>query len=99
MSPFSFSTRNYFRGRWVCHGHGWEQKNVPDKLELRRRMLVEDERVELQELMSDNRAVRNNLNDSDKDEDAAREMKQVRRILASSFFLFGLINNGQYNIS
>jgi hypothetical protein len=61
-------------------------------------MLVEDERVELRELMSDNHAVRDDIDDSDKEEDVAREIKQIRRILASSFFLFGLVNNGQYNI-
>jgi hypothetical protein len=58
-------------------------------------MLVEDERVELQELMSDSHTIRNDLNGSDKDEDVAREIKQVHRILASSFFLFGLVNNGE----
>jgi hypothetical protein len=58
-------------------------------------MPVEDEPVELHEIMSDNHAIQNSLNDSNKDEDIARENKQIRRILASSFFLFGLVNNGK----
>ena len=57
-------------------------------------MPVEDERVELHEIMSDNHAIRNGPNDLNKDEDIARENKQIRQILASSFFLFGLVNNG-----
>jgi hypothetical protein len=56
-------------------------------------MPVEDERVELHEIMSDNNAIRNGPNDLNKDEDLVRENKQIRRILASSFFLFGLVNN------
>jgi len=61
-------------------------------------MPVADERVELHELMSDNHAIQNGLNDSNKDEEIARESKQIRRILALSFFLFGLVNNGTYTL-
>jgi len=56
------------------------------------------ERVELHRLMSDY-ANQQDTNEPDKDEDIVREKRQVQRILASSFFLFGLVNNGEQIIS
>lgn len=61
-------------------------------------MPLDHERVELRHLMSGNQAESNEVEGNVKDEDVLMESKQFRRVLAASFFLFGLVNNVLYVI-